>query len=122
MKKIAIPVIDGKLSAHFGHAPYFYIYHTENNKVVKEQMETPPPHEFGVIPNWLAENEVTDMITGGIGPKAVEILNNNDINVFTGAPVDEPGKVIEDFLNGRLKTTANMCNHDADDHEHNCEH
>ena len=122
MKKIAIPVIDGKLSAHFGHAPYFYMYHTENNKVVKEEMETPPPHEFGVIPNWLAEKNVTDMITGGIGPKAVEILNTNNINVFTGAPVDEPGKVIADFLNGTLKTTANMCNHDADDHEHNCEH
>jgi len=122
MKKIAIPVIDGKLSAHFGHAPFFYMYHTENNKVVKEEMETPPTHEFGVIPNWLAEKNVTDMITGGIGPKAVEILNTNNINVFTGAPIDEPGKVIADFLNGTLKTTANMCNHDDDDHEHNCEH
>jgi len=122
MKKIAIPVIDGKLSAHFGHAPYFFIYQTEDNKIIKEQMETPPPHEFGVIPNWLAENKVTDLITGGIGPKAVDILNQNNINVFSGAPVDEPGKVINAFLSGTLKTNANMCNHDADDHEHNCEH
>ncbi|NOZ34366.1 MAG: ATPase [Chlorobi bacterium] len=122
MRKIAIPVIDGKLSAHFGHAPYFYFYHAENDKVVKEQMETPPPHEFGVIPNWLAENNVTDLITGGIGPKAVEILNQNNINVFTGAPANEPAKVVDAFLSGTLKTTANMCNHNAEDHEHNCEH
>ncbi len=122
MKKIAIPVVDGKLSAHFGHAPYFYFYYTEDNKIVKEQMEIPPPHEFGVIPNWLAEKEVTELITGGIGPKAVEILNQNKINVFTGAPVENPQKIIGDFLSGTLKTTANMCNHDAEDHEHNCEH
>ena len=118
-KKIAIPVVNGKLSAHFGHAPYFFIYYTKDNEIIKEQMETPPPHEFGVIPNWLAEIEVTDMITGGIGPKAVEILNAKNINVFTGAPADEPQKVVKDFLNGTLKTTANMCNHDEN---HHCEH
>ena len=122
MKKIAIPVVDGKLSAHFGHAPYFYFYHTENDRIIKEQMEIPPPHEFGVIPNWLAEKKVTELITGGIGHKAVEILNQNKINVFTGAPVENPQKIINDFLAGTLKTTANMCNHDAEDREHNCEH
>jgi len=122
MSKIAIPVAEGKMSAHFGHAPYFYIYHIENNKVVKEQMEIPPPHEFGVIPNWLAEINVTDLITGGIGAKATDILNKNKINVFTGAPVDKPGRIIDAFLSGTLKTTANMCNHDEDNHEHNCEH
>ncbi len=122
MRKIAIPVAEGKLSAHFGHAPNFYFYQTENSKVIKEQMELPPPHEFGVIPNWLAENNVTDLITGGIGPKAVDILNANNINVFTGAPVEEPAKVIEAFLNNTLKTTANLCNHGDENHEHNCEH
>ena len=115
MRKIAIPVDGGKLSAHFGHAPYFYFYHTENSKVVKEQLEIPPPHEFGVIPNWLAENKVTDLITGGIGPKAIEILNRNNINVYTGASVDKPSKIIEAFLNNTLETSANLCNHDGDE-------
>lgn len=121
MKKIAIPIANGKLSAHFGHAPHFYVYHTEGNEIVKEEMATPPPHEFGVIPNWLAEIKVSDLITGGIGPKAVDILNSRNINVFTGAPVESPQKIVKDFLEGTLKTTANMCNHDEND-EHNCEH
>ncbi|NPA67516.1 MAG: ATPase [Chlorobi bacterium] len=121
MKKIAIPVSEGILSAHFGHAPYFYFYYVEDGKIIKEQMEMPPPHEFGVIPNWLAENEVTDLITGGIGPKAVDILNNRNINVFTGAPADNPAEIIRKFIAGTLKTTANLCNHDHN-HDHNCEH
>ncbi len=119
MRKIAIPVVEGKLSAHFGHAPVFYVYHTEENKIIKEQMEIPPPHEFGVIPNWLAEIEVTDLITGGIGPKAVDILNAKSINVFTGAPTENPQEIIKDFLSGSLKTSANMCNHDEG---HDCSH
>ncbi len=119
MKKAAIPVADGKLSAHFGHALYFYFYYIEDDKVVKEQMEMPPPHEFGAIPNWLAENKVTDLITGGIGPKAIEILKQNNINVYTGAPTEKPAKIIEDFLSGTLRTVANMCSHD--EHEHNCD-
>jgi predicted Fe-Mo cluster-binding NifX family protein len=118
-KIIAIPVSEGKLSAHFGHAPVFYFYHIEDKTIVKEQMETPPPHEFGVIPNWLAENDVTDLLAGGIGPKAIQILNSRNINVFTGAPTDTPQKVVNDFLTDRLKTTANLCNHGED---HNCDH
>jgi predicted Fe-Mo cluster-binding NifX family protein len=120
MRKIALPVVEGKLSAHFGHASYFYIYHTEGENIIKEQMEVPPPHEFGVIPNWLSEIQVTDLIVGGIGPKAVDILNNHKINVFSGAPVEHPESVIHSFLSGSLKTTANMCNHD--EHDHNCSH
>lgn len=119
MKRIAIPVVDGKLSAHFGHAPLFYIYHTEKSEIVKEQMATPPPHEFGVIPNWLSEIEVTDLITGGIGPKAIDILNSKNINVFAGAPVDQPKQIIEKFLSGNLTTSANLCSHDEN---HTCDH
>ncbi len=121
MKKIAIPVADGKLSAHFGHAPFFYVYETEGTEIIKEEMATPPPHEYGTIPNWLAEIKVTELITGGIGPKAVDILNSRNINVFTGAPVESPQQIIKDFLSNTLKTTANMCNHDEND-DHNCEH
>ena len=121
MKKIAIPVANGKLSAHFGHAPSFYVYQTEGTEIIKEEMATPPPHEFGVIPNWLAEINVTDLITGGIGAKAVDILKSKNINVHTGAPIETAQKIINDFLQGTLTTTANMCNHDEND-EHNCKH
>ena len=119
MKTIAIPVENGRLSTHFGHAPLFYIYNIENDIIVKEHMLTPPPHEFGSIPNWLGEINVTDLIAGGIGSKAVDILNSRSINVFSGAPAEHPKKIVEEFLSGLLKTTDNLCNHDGD---HNCDH
>lgn len=121
MKKIAIPVANRVLSAHFGHAPKFYIFYAEGLNIIKEQIESPPPHEVGAIPNWLAEIKVTDLITGGIGQKAIDILNSKNINVFTGAPVEVPEKIVFDFLSGKLKTSANLCNHNEKDNSH-CEH
>jgi len=109
VKKIAIPVSDGKLSSHFGHAPIFYIYDTENAVVIKESMENPPPHTPGAIPNWLADLKITDIIAGGMGQKAINIFNANQINVYTGAPVESGSKIVKDFLAGTLKTQANLC-------------
>ncbi len=36
MKKIAIPVMNDKLSRHFGHCEKFYFYEIENTKVVNK--------------------------------------------------------------------------------------
>lgn len=119
MQRIAIPVADGKLSAHFGHAPFFYVYQVENNIIIREEMLTPPPHEQGSIPKWLIEIQTTDLIVGGIGAKAIEILNSYEINVFSGAPANSPKDILESFLSGTLKTTDNTCNHDD---SHNCDH
>lgn len=125
MKRIAIPVESGKLSAHFGHAPFFYVYETEGTQIIKEEMQTPPAHEFGSIPNWLAEIKVTDLITGGIGAKAVDILNNRGVNVHTGASIDKAQKIIADFLADNLTITSNMCNqnnHNEGGHTCSCKH
>lgn len=119
MQRIAIPVADGRLSAHFGHAPFFYVYQLENNKIIREEMLTPLPHEQGSIPRWLIEIQATDIIVGGIGAKAIEILNSHEINVFSGAPALSPKDIIDRFLSGTLKTTDNTCNHGD---SHKCVH
>ncbi len=122
MQKIAIPVADGKLSAHFGHAPMFYIFDIEQNKVVKEQMELSPAHEHGVIPRWLCSTiGISAIIAGGMGQGAVEIFNKNGVDVFTGAPAEAPAMIIQKFLDGTLDTQANTCDHDHE-HGHNHEH
>lgn len=49
-KKIAIPIEDGMLCAHFGHCEYFYVADLVNNEIVKEEMITPPEHQPGLYP------------------------------------------------------------------------
>lgn len=111
MKRVALPVTNGKLSEHFGHCQNFVFYNIENNSIVKEDTIQAPPHQPGLLPNWLVQHEVTDLIVGGIGHKAIEIFNRNKINVFVGVKVKEPKELVYEYLDGVLETNGNLCNH-----------
>lgn len=121
-KIIAIPMENGNLCAHFGHCQYFAIVKVENNQVVDIQELTPPEHVPGLYPRWVAGFGATDVIAGGMGQKAIDLFNQQNINAFVGAPIKGAKELVEDFINGRLSLTANYCNHDHG-HEHgNCNH
>ncbi|MDA3823616.1 MAG: ATPase, partial [Bacteroidales bacterium] len=63
IKTIAVPVNEnGILDAHFGHCKFFILMKTENGGIISEEKLTPPPHEPGVLPKWLAEKGATDII------------------------------------------------------------
>lgn len=111
MKKIAIPTIEGALSAHFGHCQNFLIFDVENQNIVKETSIAAPPHEPGLLPKWLADMKVTDIISGGMGQRAIGLFNQNGINVFVGAPVKNAKEIVHDFINGNLETNVNLCDH-----------
>lgn len=111
MKKIALPITEGKLSEHFGHCQDFAFYYIENQTIAKEEIFLAPPHQPGLLPNWLVEHNVTDLIVGGIGHKAIEIFNQHKINVFVGVQTKEPKELVHEYLNGVLETNGNLCNH-----------
>ncbi len=111
-KKIAIPVdYNCMLDAHFGHCKYFMLLDIEEDMVVSEEQIVPPAHEPGVLPSWLAENGVTDIIAGGMGQKAIQLFNQYGVNVFVGAPLLGTTELAEGFLKGTINFTANYCDH-----------
>jgi len=54
--KIAIPLVEGKLSVHFGHCASFALLDvdTEKKRIISRQDITAPPHRPGLLPPWLA--------------------------------------------------------------------
>ncbi len=110
-KRIAIPLEGGILCSHFGHCEQFAIVDAEGNAITKETLITPPPHEPGLLPGWLAERGVTDVIAGGMGQRAIGLFNSHKINVFVGAPVKSPDELATDLLNDKLQAGANYCDH-----------
>jgi predicted Fe-Mo cluster-binding NifX family protein len=68
-------------------------------------------HQPGLYPKWIAQHGVTDVIAGGMGQQAITLFNQQNINVFVGAPVKEPKLLVEDFLTGQLLLNANYCDH-----------
>ncbi|MDA3820167.1 MAG: ATPase [Candidatus Delongbacteria bacterium] len=111
MKKIAIPVIEGVLSQHFGHCAYFELFKVENGNLVSQQTLEAPPHQPGLLPKWLAERGATDILAGGMGQRAIAIFNDFDITVHVGVLQISPQKLIEDYISGKLQTSENACDH-----------
>lgn len=111
--KIAIPLADGKLTAHFGHCAQFAIVDVDReSKTIKEQVVLdPPPHEPGVLPAWLAEQGVNVIIAGGMGQRAQTLFTDKSIEVVVGAPVDTPEALVSDYLAGTLQVGDNVCDH-----------
>jgi ATP-binding protein involved in chromosome partitioning len=109
--KIAIPIAEGRLTAHFGHAAEFAIVHVENKEIKKKDLLTPPPHEPGVLPGWLHELGVGVIIAGGMGQKALSLFGENGIRVVTGAPDHTPEELVQQYLANTLVTGENVCDH-----------
>lgn len=117
-KRFAIPMAANVLSAHFGHCQAFAFVDVEDNMITNITMMDPPEHQPGTYPRWVAANGATDVIAGGMGPQAVNLFNDNGINVFVGAPVQTAKTLVELFLANKLELNANYCDHHGDDHGH----
>ena len=111
--RYAIPVVGGKLSAHFGHCEQFALIDVDDETKVIKQKEfvVPPPHEPGAYPPWLAELGVSVIIAGGMGGRAQDLFTANRIKVIVGAHPDDPEKVVLDHMQGKLVVGDNTCDH-----------
>ncbi len=111
--KIAIPLAEGKLTAHFGHCASFAIIEVEDQtkKIIKREDIAAPPHEPGLLPPWLAERGANMIIAGGMGQRAQQLFTQQGIQVVVGAPVETPEKLIADYFAGTLKAGENLCDH-----------
>jgi predicted Fe-Mo cluster-binding NifX family protein len=110
-KKIAIPVKNNELSVHFGLADRFFIYTLEGKEIIETEILIPPPHDTGTFPKWLKKLGVTDVISSGIGQKALDWFNTVNVKVYTGVEENKPEDLILEFLSGTLKQNINFCDH-----------
>lgn len=111
MKKIAIPVKNGVLDTHFGHCSHFALIEVNGKEIVSEELIAAPPHQPGMLPPFLANLGVTDVLAGGIGGRAIDIFNAHKVNVFVGAPAIEINELVRGFLNETIEFSANCCDH-----------
>jgi Mrp family chromosome partitioning ATPase/predicted Fe-Mo cluster-binding NifX family protein len=111
--RIAIPLENGKLSAHFGHCRSFAFFDVdpEEKTVLKQQVLEAPEHAPGLLPSWLGEHGVGLVIAGGMGRRAQGFFAESGVKVLTGAPAEAPDKIVGSYLEGTLVTGGNICDH-----------
>lgn len=109
--KIAAACEGNKVTEHFGHCENFMIFDVADNKIISANSVPNPGHRPGFLPNFLNELGVNVILSGGMGGGAIDIFNQLNIQVITGASGDAKFAV-ENFLKGQLKSTDSVC------HEH----
>ena len=108
MQKIAIPVLDNKLSPYFASSSLFKIFLVEDQTIVKEYLITASSQDSESLPLWLLKNDVTDVITKEIEHKEINFFNQHKINVFVGVKLENPKNLVQEYINGTLETHDNL--------------
>ena len=118
MIKIAVASDGNQVTGHFGHCQYFNLFEAEEGQIVNSQSMANPGHRPGFLPNFLHEQGVNVIISGGMGGAAADIFNSHGIEVVVGAQGDAQNAA-EAYLRGELVSTGSVC---SDHHGHDqCE-
>lgn len=117
--KIAIPKNGELINQHFGKSENFEIITIENNKIVESKVISTAElkHNHKGLSDLLFNEEVSLVITGGIGKGALDGLKEKHFEVIRGASgkIDD---IVNLYLNGSLKDKEVVCNHHGE-HNHN---
>ena len=115
--KIAVTYENGQIFQHFGHTEQFKIYTVEDGKVVSAAVVDTNGSGHGALAGFLAEQNVTVLICGGIGVGAQIALADAGIKLYGGV-IGSCDAAVEAYLTNNLGYNPNVkCDHH--DHEHN---
>ncbi len=110
---IAIPLTDGCVSPHFGHCTHVALIEVDQNQgqILNTKIIEAPPHEPGRFPALVAGHGAKLVIAGGMGGRALGLFAEQHIEVISGAPAVEPEPLVQAYLDGKLETSGNICDH-----------
>jgi len=112
-QKIAIPTNEGVLWPHFGKAPQVTIVTVEDGQVKETVVLDAPEHEHGAMPRFVASQGCSDVLCGGLGSGAVNMLNQLGIQVHAGAPAIPVEELLSQYLGGTITYGDGSCHHDG---------
>lgn len=108
MKRIAIPIKEGKLSEYFGQCGYYEIFEIENDSVQSNTLEVPHVKDIEKLPEWIKYQGITDVIAHKIDKNIISLFSKLKVNLFIGIPINTTNILIDDCLNGQLKSDPDI--------------
>ncbi|MBI9069540.1 MAG: hypothetical protein JEZ09_19745 [Salinivirgaceae bacterium] len=104
MTKVIIPINENCLSTYLMKCNHYAVFTIYNSKIVQTETITPDKSEIEDCSAWFKKLKITDVVTYKVNPKLIHTLIQNKINVFVGAMQQSPQLLIEEYLNGNLKS------------------
>ncbi len=98
--------VNSNVDTVFGRCPFFIIAEVEDKKIVKvEAIKNTSAEKMGgagiSAAQTVVEKGTKAVITGNVGPRALDVLRQFDVKVYNGS-----GSVkgaLQNFINGKLK-------------------
>jgi predicted Fe-Mo cluster-binding NifX family protein len=124
--RIAIPMLDGCFSEHFGGARQFLFFdaNRRTRRVFRQTLLDAPEHKPGALPRWLAEQKADAVVAGAIGERAVVMLAEAGILVhLAGEDQTEPVGLALACVEGKMPVAikeSSRCKGHHHDHGHHC--
>ena len=117
--KIAIPTLEGKLCAHFGHCESFTFVdvNPETNEILNILNTAPEEGISCQSAAWIAAQGANIVLAGGMGGRPFATFVQNGVEVVTGCPELEINEIVKLYLTNTLETGENTCGHDEN---HKC--
>lgn len=117
--KIAVPNDNGKINQHFGQSKEFVICDVEGQKLSGQKTVSAQTlqHNHTGLADLLKNENVESVILGGIGPYALEALEQKGFRVITGVAGDIK-EAVEAYARGELVSRRVVCNHHDHGHTH----
>jgi len=105
---IAISADKDQVSMHFGRCEKYVLFDVKDKEIINKKEVENPGHQPFFLPKFLAEKGVNILITGGIGPRAINLFNGLNIKVISNVE----GKVediIKEYLKGKINEKLEPC-------------
>jgi predicted Fe-Mo cluster-binding NifX family protein len=118
VKKVAVALDAGVVSAHFGRTSEFLVVSVEDGREVKRELMSPPggEHVPGLFPEWIKSIGADTVVAGGMGAQAKSMFRSFGIEVCTVPPM-EADAAVKALLAGSLESVDVECDHG---HGHTC--
>ena len=107
---LAVATDHNSVAPHFGRCEEYTIAVIKNGAVISRRAIANPGHQPDFLPRFLAEQGVTSVIAGGMGPRAMELFRSRGIEVIVGV-TGSVSDAINAYRDGALQAGDSTCNH-----------
>lgn len=108
MQRIAIPVINGKLSEFFGECNHYELFEITDGEIKRRDLQVPPKMLLEKLPDWASNKGITDILTYKIDKHIIMLFNKHKINLFIGVPINSPEILIEEFIAEKIESNQKI--------------
>jgi predicted Fe-Mo cluster-binding NifX family protein len=109
--KIVVANDSGYVASHFGRSEVFTVIDTEDDRIINRRDVPNSGHDAGCLPRIFEDQQISVVITGGLGERARSRLSERNIQLITGirGRVDD---AIDKYFRGELSSLEEICDHD----------